>query len=80
MRKLADRPLLVIDGSQSFPHFQIDVSRYDIDFFIATGHKIMSDTGIGILYGKKQLLKSMLPAFCGGGAINAVSESGYEAA
>ncbi len=80
LRKLANRPLLVIDGSQSFPHFAIDVTKYDIDFFITTGHKVMSDTGIGILYGKKQLLKSMLPAFCGGGAINAVSESGYEAA
>ncbi len=80
MRKIVDRPLLVIDGSQSFPHFQIDVTQYDIDFFIATGHKVMSDTGIGILYGKKQLLKSMLPAFCGGGAINTVSESSYEVA
>ena len=40
----------------------------------------MSDTGIGILYGKKELLKIMNPALCGGGAINWVSESGYEAA
>lgn len=40
----------------------------------------MSDTGIGILYGKKEHLKKMNPALCGGGAINSVSESGYEAA
>ncbi len=67
------RPLLVIDGSQSFPHFAVDVVRENIDFFIATGHKVMADTGIGILYGKKHLLQMMEPALCGGGAINAVS-------
>lgn len=77
---LTNKPLIVIDGSQSFPHFAINVVEEDIDFLIATWHKVMSDTGIGILYGKKQLLQNMKPALCGGGAINTVSESGYEPA
>lgn len=80
MESLSDRPLLVIDGSQSFPHFAINVVEENIDFLIATWHKVMSDTGIGILYGKKQLLQIMKPALCGGGAINSVSENGYEPA
>lgn len=57
-----------------------DVCRYGIDFFVGTGHKVMSDTGIGFFYGKKELLKIMEPAFCGGGAINGVTTEGYEAA
>lgn len=72
--------ILVIDGSQAFPHFAVDVVDLDIDFYIATGHKIMSDTGMGILYGKKPLLQKMNPALCGGGAINFVTQDGYEAA
>jgi cysteine desulfurase/selenocysteine lyase len=40
------------------------VREYDIDFLFATGHKFMSDTGIGVLYGKKEHLKLMQPALC----------------
>ena len=75
-----DRPIFVVDGSQLLPHVSIDVTTLDIDFLIATGHKIMSDTGIGFLYGKKHLLKSLVPAFSGGGAINHVRIDGYESA
>lgn len=57
-----------------------DVAKYGIDFFIATGHKVMSDTGIGFFSGRKDLLQKMEPAFCGGGAINSVTLDGYEAA
>ena len=57
-----------------------DVVKYGIDFFIATGHKVMSDTGIGFFYGRKELLREMSPALCGGRAINSVSTLGYEAA
>jgi len=49
------------------------VKQYGIDFFVGTGHKVMSDTGIGFFYGRKELLKVMNPAFCGGGAINSVT-------
>ena len=52
---------------------ETDVKKYGIDFFVGTGHKVMSDTGIGFFYGRKELLKAMNPAFCGGGAINAVT-------
>ncbi len=80
VKKDDSKRILVIDGSQAFPHFAVDVVDLDIDFFIATGHKVMSDTGIGILYGKKSLLQKMEPAFSGGGAINSVTQVGYEAA
>jgi cysteine desulfurase / selenocysteine lyase len=52
---------------------ETDVMKYAIDFFVATGHKVMSDTGIGFYYGRKELLQKMDPAFCGGGAINSVT-------
>ncbi|MBP9779449.1 aminotransferase class V-fold PLP-dependent enzyme [Candidatus Gracilibacteria bacterium] len=74
------RPLCVIDGSQRFPHMETDVKKYGIDIFFATGHKVMSDTGIGFFYARKDLLKMMIPALCGGGAINAVTTRGYEPA
>ncbi len=74
------KPFFIIDGSQRFPHMETDVVRYGIDFFVATGHKVMSDTGIGFYYGRKDLLQKIDPAFCGGGSINSVSMDGYEAA
>lgn len=74
------RPMFIIDASQRFPHMAIDVQRYGIDILVATGHKVMSDTGLGIFYVRKDLLKQMQPAFCGGGAINGVTTDGYEAA
>lgn len=74
------KPLFILDGSQRFPHMWTDVAKYGIDFFIATGHKFMSDTGIGFFSGRKDLLQKMEPAFCGGGAINSVALDGYEAA
>lgn len=77
---LSTKPLFILDGSQRFPHMATDVVKYGIDFYIATGHKVMSDTGIGFFYGRKELLQKMNPAFCGGGAINAVTIDGYEAA
>ena len=80
VKKEDPNTLLVIDGSQSFPHFSLDVVALDIDAYIATGHKVMSDTGIGILYAKKSLLQKMQPALAWGGAINSVTQIGYEAA
>ena len=58
------RPYLVVDASQAVPHFSVDVQKIGCDFLIFTGHKMMSDTGIGVFYGKKELLKSLTPAFC----------------
>lgn len=66
--------LFVVDGSQGVPHFRVDVTELDIDFLIFTGHKMMADTGIGVLYGKKEHLKTLVPVFGGGGAINWVHQ------
>jgi cysteine desulfurase / selenocysteine lyase len=70
---LEQKPIFILDGSQRFPHMETDVVKYGVDFFVATGHKVMSDTGIGFFYGRKELLQKMDPAFCGGGAINSVT-------
>ena len=73
-------PLFIIDGSQRFPHITTDMVKYGIDIFVATWHKIMSDTGIGFFAAKKELLQTFIPALCWGGAINHVSTDGYEPA
>ena len=58
--------LTIIDAAQSISHLKIDVKKLDCDFLVFSGHKILGPTGIGILYGKKELLKAM-PPFLGGG-------------
>ena len=58
--------LVMIDGAQSSVHLDIDVQKMDCDFFVFSGHKIYGPTGVGILYGKKNLLESM-PPYQGGG-------------
>jgi len=58
--------LFLVDGAQSVPHMPIDVQNMDADFLAFSGHKMLGPTGIGALYGKKALLKSMAP-FQGGG-------------
>lgn len=73
-----ERPLLVLDASQAVPNFKVDVRKLGADFVIFTGHKIYADTGIGVLYGKKSLLKTMTPGIGGGGAINYVREDSFE--
>jgi len=57
---------VLIDGAQSIQHFPIDVQALDCDFFVFSGHKVFGPTGVGILYGKKQILES-LPPYQGGG-------------
>jgi cysteine desulfurase/selenocysteine lyase len=57
---------VLIDGAQSIQHFPIDVQAIDCDFFAFGGHKVYGPTGVGILYGKKQILDS-LPPYQGGG-------------
>jgi cysteine desulfurase / selenocysteine lyase len=57
---------VMIDGAQSIPHFGIDVRDLDCDFFAFSGHKVYGPTGIGILYGKEELLEVM-PPYQGGG-------------
>ncbi|MFP3950471.1 MAG: SufS family cysteine desulfurase [Candidatus Micrarchaeia archaeon] len=58
--------LILVDGSQSAPHFPVDVKEMDCDFFAFTGHKMLAPTGIGVLYAKKEVLEEMPPFLYGG--------------
>jgi cysteine desulfurase/selenocysteine lyase len=58
--------LMMIDGAQSVPHFEIDVQKLDCDFFAFSGHKMYAPMGVGILYGKEEILEKLAP-FHGGG-------------
>lgn len=64
---------VVIDGAQAIVHEKIDVQAIDCDFYVFSGHKLYGPTGIGVLYGKKELLKKMPPYQTGGGMITEVS-------
>ena len=57
---------VLLDGAQSIQHFQINVQELDCDFFAFSGHKVFGPTGVGILYGKKEILEA-LPPYQGGG-------------
>ena len=65
--------MVLIDGAQSAVHLDIDVQALDCDFFVFSGHKIYGPTGVGILYGKKELLEAMPPYQGGGEMIKEVS-------
>ena len=64
---------VLIDGCQAVPHMQIDVQALDADFYVFSGHKLYGPSGIGILYGKADLLNAMRPYHGGGEMINTVS-------
>ena len=64
---------VLVDGAQSTPHLPIDVQEMDCDFFAFSGHKMMGPTGVGVLYGKKQILNDMDPFLGGGEMIKDVS-------
>lgn len=67
---------VVIDGAQSVAHFEIDVQALDIDFLAFSAHKLFGPTGVGVLYGKKELLEAMPPYQGGGEMIKEVSFAG----
>lgn len=66
--------LVIVDASQSIPHMKIDVQALDADFLVFSGHKILAPLGIGVLYGKKELLDNMTPFLMGGDMIEYVYE------
>ncbi len=66
--------IVLVDGAQSVPHMAVDVRALDIDFFTASGHKMLAPTGIGFLYGKRALLDAMPPFLTGG---DMIKEVGY---
>jgi len=65
--------LFIVDGAQSVPHMPVDVKKLDCDFLAFSGHKMLGPTGVGALYGKKELLKSMQPFLYGGEMIKEVT-------
>ncbi len=67
---------ILIDGAQSVAHFDIDVQDLDMDFLVFSAHKLFGPTGVGVLYGKRELLESMPPYQGGGEMIKEVSFSG----
>src|SRR3989344_5120751 len=67
--------VIVIDASQSVPHMPVDFKTINADFMAFSGHKMFGPTGIGVLVGKKQLLKTMPPFLYGGDMIHSVSIS-----
>ena len=68
--------VVLVDGAQSAPHMAVDVRALDCDFFAFSGHKLMAPMGIGVLYGKKKLLKKMPPFLTGGEMIDSVTREG----
>lgn len=68
--------VIAVDGAQSVPHMPVDVRDLDIDFLAFSGHKMLGPTGVGVLYGKKELLEKMQPFLRGGDMIKEVSLKG----
>ncbi len=66
--------IVIVDVAQSIPHMQVDVQELDADFVVFSGHKMLAPLGIGVLYGKKQLLEKMSPFLMGGDMIEYVYE------
>lgn len=64
--------IMVVDGAQSVPHMPVDVQALDCDFLAFSGHKMCGPTGVGVLYGKRQLLETMEPTYFGGEMIDIV--------
>ncbi|MBM81695.1 MAG: cysteine desulfurase [Planctomycetaceae bacterium] len=64
--------VVLVDGAQSVPHAPTDVNNPEIDFLSFSGHKLYGPTGIGVLYGREELLESMDPFLCGGHMISRV--------
>ena len=79
VRNIADRAhnagaVVVVDGAQSVAHMAVDVQALGADFFAFSGHKMLSPMGIGVLYGRRELLSAMPPFLTGGDMIEYVSE------
>lgn len=66
--------IVIVDGAQSVPHMKVDVRDINADFLIIAGHKLLAPMGIGVLYGKKNLLEKMPPLMFGGDMVEYVYE------
>ena len=70
---------VLIDAAQSVPHFAVDVQQLDADFLVFSGHKMCGPTGVGVLYGRKELLEEMPPFLGGGDMIKKVELRSFKA-
>lgn len=70
----AHNAIMVADGAQAVPHMSVDVQDLDVDFYAFSGHKMLAPMGIGVLYGKADLLKAMSPYQYGGEMIDFVEK------
>ena len=66
--------IVIVDASQSIPHRKVDVQELDADFLVFSGHKMLAPLGIGVLYGKREILNNMIPFLMGGDMIEYVHE------
>lgn len=66
--------VVIVDGAQGAPHLKTDVQQLECDFYIFSGHKMLAPMGIGVLYGKKNILEKMPPFLRGGEMIDIVTE------
>lgn len=69
--------LVVVDAAQSLPHRKVNVSELDIDFLAFSAHKMGGPTGVGVLYGKSELLRELKPLLLGGGMVDWVETDKY---
>ncbi len=76
MTKLAHKAgaIVLVDGAQAVPHMKVDVSDIGCDFYVFSGHKMLGPMGIGVLWGRQEILEKMSPFITGGGMINEVFE------
>jgi cysteine desulfurase/selenocysteine lyase len=70
--------LVMLDGAQSVPHRKVDVNKLDIDFLSFSVHKICGPTGVGILYGKQELLEKIDPLITGGGTVEDTTYNSFK--
>ena len=64
--------LVLVDGAQAVPHMHLDVAAFGADFYVFSGHKMLGPTGIGVLYGRREVLERLEPAWGGGEMIKEV--------
>lgn len=67
---------VLVDGAQSIAHMKIDVTKLDVDFFCFSAHKMYGPTGVGVIYGKEDLLNNMKPIIFGGGMNSSFNQDG----